>query len=259
MKKTETTQYTGFAAVYDMFMDNVPYESWAKYLHTMLKKNGVKNGIVAELGCGTGRMTRILRDMGYDMIGIDISEEMLRIAAEQEKEGVAGEILYLNQDMREFELYGTVAAVVSICDSMNYITEEEDILKVFSLVRNYLDPGGVFIFDMNTPYYYRHVLGETTICDNREEGSLIWENYFDSETKINEFDITLYIRRNSEKESSLYERYEETHYQRAYSPLKIKKLLEKAGLKDVKIYKAFTDKNPDARTERIYFTARKAD
>ena len=215
-------EYTGFAYSYDMFMDNVPYDEWAEYLHGLLIESGVKDGIVCELGCGTGKMTRKLRDFGYDMIGIDLSQEMLQIAIEQEsvptgkkksdntagKRGrkkekesgnESGEILYLNQDMREFELYGSVAAVVSVCDSMNYITEKEDLLQVFKLVNNYLDPGGVFIFDMNTPYYYRKKLGEQTICDNRDEGSLIWENYYDAKTKINEFDITIYIRRNSDK------------------------------------------------------------
>ncbi|MBR3580109.1 MAG: class I SAM-dependent methyltransferase [Lachnospiraceae bacterium] len=274
-------EYTGFAEVYDMFMDNVPYDKWAKYLQKLLKENGAEKGIVCELGCGTGKMTRRLRDMGYDMIGIDISQDMLQIAMEQEtilkKAGTQNadinkveskhtksdkkknyEILYLNQDMREFELYGTVAAVVSICDSMNYITEKEDLLQTFKLVRNYLDPGGVFIFDMNTPYYYRKKLGEQTICENRDEGSFIWENYYDPDTKINEFDMTIYIRRNTNDAAhELYERFEETHFQRAYSIAEVKALLKRAGLKDIKVYKAFTKDTPDTVTERVYFLAKK--
>ena len=274
-------EYTGFAEVYDMFMDNVPYDKWAKYLHKLLKENGAEKGIVCELGCGTGKMTRRLRDMGYDMIGIDISQDMLQIAMEQEtilkKAGTQNadinkveskhtksdkkknyEILYLNQDMREFELYGTVAAVVSVCDSMNYITEKEDLLQTFKLVRNYLDPGGVFIFDMNTPYYYRKKLGEQTICENRDEGSFIWENYYDPDTKINEFDMTIYIRRNTNDAAhELYERFEETHFQRAYSIAEVKALLKRAGLKDIKVYKAFTKDTPDTVTERVYFLAKK--
>ena len=272
-------EYTGFAEVYDMFMDNVPYDKWAKYLQKLLKENGAKEGIVCELGCGTGKMTRRLRDMGYDMIGIDISQDMLQIAMEQEtilkKAGTQNadinkveskhtksdkkknyEILYLNQDMREFELYGTVAAVVSVCDSMNYITEKEDLLQTFKLVRNYLDPGGVFIFDMNTPYYYKKKLGEQTICENRDEGSFIWENYYDPDTRINEFDMTIYIRRNTNDAAhELYERFEETHFQRAYSISEVKALLKKAGLKDIKVYKAFTKDIPDSVTERVYFVS----
>ena len=262
-------EYTGFAEVYDMFMDNVPYNEWAEYLHGLLKENGVKKGIVCELGCGTGKMTRRLRDFGYDMIGVDMSEDMLRIAIEQEAKagntinGVTQntgsklkqdkkEILYLVQDMRNFELYGTVSAVVSVCDCMNYITEPEDLLQVFKLANNYLDPGGVFIFDMNTPYYYKKILGEQTICDNREEGSLIWENYYDAETKINEFDITIYIGRNSET----YERFEETHYQRAYSIPEVKRLLKKAGLTDIRVYEVLTKNEPDKISERVYFVSK---
>ena len=276
-------EYTGFAYSYDMFMDNVPYDDWAEYLHGLLIESGVKDGIVCELGCGTGKMTRKLRDFGYDMIGIDLSQEMLQIAIEQEsvptgkkksdntagKRGrkkekesgnESGEILYLNQDMREFELYGSVAAVVSVCDSMNYITEKEDLLQVFKLVNNYLDPGGTFIFDMNTPYYYRKKLGEQTICDNRDEGSLIWENYYDAKTKINEFDITIYIRRNSDKKIvNSYERFEETHYQRAYSISEVKGLLKKAGLTDIKAYEVLTKDEPGKCTERVYFAAHKLD
>lgn len=242
--------YTGFAEVYDMFMDNVPYEEWNTYLTGLLKEYGIEDGLVLELGCGTGKMTRLLAKSGYDMIGVDNSEEMLRIAMEagEEDEG----ILYLLQDMREFELYGTVRAVVSICDSMNYILEEEDLLEVFRLVNNYLDPGGIFIFDMNTIYKYRELLGETTICENREEGSFIWDNYFDEEEQINEYDLTLFIR----EEGDLYRKYEETHYQRAYELETVKNLIEQAGMEFVAAYDAFTKEPVKADSERIYVIAR---
>lgn len=135
-------------------MDNVPYDEWGEYLVSLLKKYGVEDGLVLDMGCGTGAMTRYLDAHGYDMTGIDVSEEMLTIA----KEKSSPDILYLLQDMREFELYGTMRAAVSICDSMNYILEEDDLLQVFSLVNNYLDPGGIFIFDLNTVYKYQEIL-----------------------------------------------------------------------------------------------------
>ena len=120
--------------------------SWSKYLIQLLKEYQVEDGLVLDLGCGTGNMTELLAKEGYDMIGVDNSEDMLEIASEKrEKSGL--NILYLLQDMREFELYGTVKAVVSICDSINYILEEDDLREVFSLVNNYLDPKGMFIFD----------------------------------------------------------------------------------------------------------------
>ena len=243
--------YESFARVYDLFMDNIPYEEWGEYLHGLLLDFGVKDGLVLELGCGTGSMTELLAGWGYDMIGVDNSVEMLEIA--QEKKAQSGhDILYLLQDMREFELYGTVGAVVSVCDSMNYITEEEDLLQVFKLVNNYLDPGGVFLFDMNTIYKYRDMLGDTVIAENREESSFIWENWYDEEERINEYDLTLFIRR----EDGLYERYEETHYQKGYTVETVCRLLAEAGLKLEAVYDAFSSDTPRNDSERVCFVAR---
>ena len=251
--------YTGFAQVYDLFMDDVPYEAWSRYLTGLLQEYGVEEGLVLELGCGTGTMTRLLAAAGYDMIGVDCSEEMLQIAKEAaetgEGTGKQKDILYLLQDMREFELYGTVKAVVSVCDSLNYILEEDELQKVFSLVNNYLDPGGMFLFDLNTVYKYEELLGETTICENRDEGSFIWENYYDRETQINEYDLTFFIR----EESGLYRRFEETHYQRAYSPEAIKRLLTAAGMKFVGAYDAFTREPAGEKSGRICFIGKPDD
>lgn len=129
-------------------------------------------------------MTEILAEAGYDMIGVDNSGEMLAEAMEKRVES-GHDLLYLLQDMQEFELYGTVRAVVSVCDSLNYITEEEELEHVFALVNNYLDPQGIFLFDMNTVYKYQTMIGNTTIAENRDEGSFIWENSYDEETGIN--------------------------------------------------------------------------
>ena len=161
--------YTGFAAVYDMFMDNIPYGEWCGYLTGLLREQGIADGLVLDLGCGTGTMTRLLAAEGYDMIGVDVSGEMLEIAMESEESKPRG-ILYLQQDMREFELYGTVRAIVSICDSMNYLMEYDELVQVFRLANNYLDPGGVMIFDLNTIYKYRDELGEQTIAEQRDGG-----------------------------------------------------------------------------------------
>lgn len=238
--------YTSFAQVYDMFMDNIPYDKWCKYVIEILKKNSVDNGLVLELGCGTGSVTRRIAQAGYDMIGIDNSEDMLSIAREQKSE----DILYLLQDMTEFELYGTVNAVISICDCMNYILKEEDLLKIFKLVNNYLEKDGVFIFDMNTEYKYRELLGDNVIAENRDTGSFIWENSYYEDEKINEYNLTLYIKDN---EDGRYDRFEEVHYQRAYSIDKIKELVEKAGLEFINVYDAFTFNEPNEKSERVYF------
>lgn len=254
--------YTGFAEVYDLFMDNVPYEEWSRYLIGLLQEYQVTDGIVLELGCGTGKMTQLLAQAGYDMIGVDNSEEMLQIARERgtqqeeklKEDGKTTDILYLLQDMREFELYGTVRAVVSVCDSMNYILEEEDLLQVFRLVNNYLDPGGVFIFDMNTLYKYREILGESTICENRPEGSFIWENFYEETDQINQYDLTLFIREPGSEE--LYRKYEETHFQRGYELSHIKELLGLAGMEFVAAYDAFTREPVAEDSERMYVIAK---
>ncbi|MFI3209002.1 MAG: class I SAM-dependent methyltransferase [Eubacteriales bacterium] len=244
--------YTSFAKVYDTFMDNVPYDEWCTYLHNLLKEYNIEEGILLDLGCGTGSVTERLAEKGYDMIGVDYSSEMLDIAmqkASKEKHG----ILYLLQDMREFELYGTVNAVISLCDSMNYITEEEDLLSVFKLVNNYLDPGGIFIFDLNTEFKYKELLGEQTITESREDCTFIWDNYYDEEEMINEYELTLFVQ---EQESKLYERFQEYHYQKAYKLEKVKALLEEAGLEFVTIYEAMTKDEPSETSERVYVVAR---
>ncbi|MBT9779820.1 methyltransferase domain-containing protein [Clostridium sp. MCC353] len=245
--------YTSFAAVYDMFMDNIPYEEWCEYLTGLLKEYGVDKGLVLDMGCGTGSLTELLSESGYDMIGIDNSEEMLEIALE--KKSVSGrDILYLLQDMREFELYGTVAAAVSICDSMNYILTYEDMVQVFKLVNNYLDPGGIFIFDLNTEYKYREILADSTIAENREEGSFIWDNYYDEDERINEYDLTLFVKEGE----NLYRKYEEVHYQRAYGLDEVKQALEEAGLVFVECYDAFTKDGVREDSERVYIIARES-
>ena len=239
--------YSGFAQVYDALMDNVPYDEWTAYLISLLRQYGAEGGIAADLGCGTGKVTRRLARAGYDMIGIDSSVEMLGIARENSPAG----ILYLQQDMRSFELYGTVRACVSLCDSMNYLLSEEDLLQVFRLVNNYLDPGGVFIFDMNTIYKYREVLGEQTIAENREDCAFIWDNYYYGQERVNEYDLNIFVR----EQNGLYRKYREIHYQKGYEPQQVCALLEEAGLKVRAVYDAFTRNAPRPDSQRLYFIA----
>lgn len=244
--------YSSFAAVYDTFMDNIPYDEWAEYLISLLKEYAVEDGLVLDMGCGTGSMTELLAEAGYDMIGIDNSEEMLEIAMEKRADSGL-DILYLLQDMREFELYGTVKAIVSICDSVNYITEDEDLVEVFRLVNNYLDPKGVFIFDFNTVYKYREILGDQTIAEDREDCSFIWDNYYYEDERINEYELSLFIR---EEDSELYRKYQETHLQKAYDLETIQRLIKKSGLEYITAYDAFTKDAPTEESERIYVIAR---
>ncbi len=185
-----------------------------------------ERNLVVDLGCGTGTVTEMLYSEGFDMIGIDNSEDMLEIAFEKRDE-TGSEILYLNQDMREMELYSTVGTVISVCDSVNYLTGENDLKTVADLVANYLYPGGLFIFDFNTDYKYREVIGNRTIAENRDDCSFIWDNYYDEESRINECHLTLFLQ---EGEEGLFRRLEETHLQRGYEKEQILSLLQQAGL-----------------------------
>ena len=255
--------YTSFAAVYDTFMDNVPYEEWGEYIHGMLCKYGVEDGIVLDLGCGTGTMTEILAGYGYDMIGVDNSEDMLELAMEKRIES-GHDILYLLQDMREFELYGTVRAVVSVCDSVNYVTEPGELEEVFRLVNNYLDPRCIFLFDFNTDYKYREIMGDCTIAEDLGECSFIWDNYYYENEQINEYDLTLFIQEKNPDETQsdqmpqLYRKYKETHYQRGYTLKEIQVLLGKAGLVFEAAYDVDSKEEPSDTSERICVIARES-
>ncbi|MBQ8815057.1 MAG: class I SAM-dependent methyltransferase [Lachnospiraceae bacterium] len=232
-------------------MDNVPYEEWCGYLVSLLRHYGCKDGLLLDLGCGTGTLTELLDSAGYNMIGVDVSEDMLSVAMDKRAES-GKDILYLLQDMREFELYGTVAGVVSICDSMNYLTDPEDLITVFKLVNNYLDPGGYFIFDLNTRYKYEQVMGSCTIAEDRGNAAFIWENEFDPETSLNYYSLALFM----EDEDGRYIRFDEEHVQRAYFIEEICSAAEAAGMKFIAAYDAFTMEPPKADSERIYIVLR---
>lgn len=242
-------EYTDFAFLYDEFMEDTPYDEWCVFICDKLKSRGITDGLVCDLGSGTGEMTVRLKEKGYDMIGIDNSESMLAIARAKDD---STDILYLLQDMREMELYGTVRAIVSVCDSLNYITDFYDLVHVFKLCNNYLDPEGVLIFDFNTRFKYEEVIGDDTIAETREDASFIWENSFDPETSLNEYDITFFTK----EESGLYRRFTETHIQRGYTLSEIKEAIKKAGMIFEEAYDDYTGSPADDESERITVIAR---
>ena len=243
--------YTSFASVYDLFMDTVPYEEWCAFLCKILAQHGITDGPVLDLGCGTGKMTRLMSEQGYDMTGIDNAAEMLQIAAMEPGEVP---ILYLLQDMQDLELDGCVRAVYSVCDCVNYVLDEEELQQAFSRVHEYLEEDGAFIFDVNTSYKYTKLLAENTFAESRDEGSFIWDNYYDEEERINEYDLTLFIPEGDE----LYRRYTETHYQRNYETETLLKLLKNAGFTDICVYDDYTDAPLCETSERAVFVAKKS-
>lgn len=248
--------YTDFACVYDQLMDETPYAQWCENIAQALGEYGIRDGLVLELGCGTGSLTELLAARGFDMIGVDNSDEMLNIACEK-KEKSGRDILYLNQDMRSFELYGTVRAVVSVCDSLNYLLEDEDLTACFRLVNNYLDPSGIFIFDFNTRYKYETVIGDSVIAENREDCSFIWENYYDADSGINEYDLTIFVKEPEASSSGeeLFSRFQEVHFQRGYTLEEMRSFIERSGLAFVRAFDADTLGAVTGTSERIYCVA----
>ena len=256
--------YTGFAEVYDELMDNTPYVFWGERLEQLIRKYGVstsgrdagsvldsERNLVVDLGCGTGTLTELMYAKGYDMIGVDASGSMLNAAMEK-KERSGSEILYLQQDMRELDLYSTVGTVLCVCDSVNYILEEEELLGVFSLVKKFLYPGGVFLFDFNTDYKYREVIGDATITETKEDCSFIWDNFYDVEEGINEYDLTVFVR----EEGELFRRFQETHYQRGYTLEQMRNLIEQAGMDVVEVRDVDTGEAVSPESQRICLVAK---
>lgn len=242
--------YEKFASVYDVMMVDVPYEDWVDYIQKILVYHKCDPKMLLDLGCGTGTMTRQFAMKGYETIGIDLSEDMLIVAKDKAQKAQL-DILYLCQDMRNFELYGTVGCIVSLCDSLNYITSEADMLQVFKLVNNYLDPEGLFIFDLNTEYKFSRVMKDNTFAETFDSSAYIWENYYYKKDKINEYKLTLFI-----EEDNGYTRHEEVHYEKAYDVDTISRLLQEAGMKVEGIYHDQTFSSPQKNSERIYFVAR---
>lgn len=234
-------------------MKDINYKGWADYIVKLFKRHGISPSLVLDLGCGTGSFCNEMALRGYDMIGIDISAEMLSVALEKAEKSKK-EILFINQDMCEFELYGTVGAVVSLLDSMNYITNKRDMAKLFKLVHNYIDPGGLFIFDINTAYKLKNSLGSNVFYSIDEEVSYIWQNSYDTKRNICEFDLTFFVKENV---GNNYVRYDELHEERAYNIEELTYIAEKANLSVEGIYHEFTFSKYKENSERIFFVCKK--
>lgn len=249
--------YQALAGAYDLLNGEVDYERWAAFVERCFDRFlTARPELVLDLACGTGRMTRALAERGYDMIGVDGSAEMLSeaYAAGQPTEGRP--ILYLCQDMRELELYGTVGAAVCCLDSINYLLEESDVLRVFRLVHNYLDPDGLFLFDVNTPYKFEHIYGNNAyVLENESKcGAVLcaWQNEFNAQSGICDFYLSLF----EEQTNGSYARSDEHQQERCYAKETLCALLEQAGFELLGCFADFDGGAPTEQTERWYFAAR---
>lgn len=243
-------EYFDFAYVYDKLTENVNYSHLADYIEEIFKKY-LENRpeLILDLACGTGSMANILSDRGYDMIGVDSSYDMLNVA--MEKRGDRN-ILYLNQDAGEFELYGTVDAIVCLQDSINYITDEESIDGLFWGADNYLNPGGLFIFDVNTLYKFENVLGKNTLTYDDDEIFYSWENEYIPEDSLHNMYLTFFV-----KEDDVYHRFDEHHLQRYYSEEFLDGYIRKYGFEKLGVFAERTFEKPHKSSERIFYILRK--
>lgn len=249
-----STCYTNFASVYDAFMDNIPYEDWSTYLLSLLKDNDIRTGTLLELGCGTGSMIPYIHHAGYQVLGLDLSADMLEVASDK-LAGLSDTTLLL-QDMRDFDLDMCVDGIYCVCDGMNYLLCESDLLSTFIQVKKHLRKNGVFIFDLKTEFFYRDILGDQVFCDHQENCSYTWENSFFEEDSVNQYDLTIFVK---SPDSDLYSKYEETHHQKAYDLDTVLSLLNQAGFTDIQAYDAFTKEPVHEESERIYIIVKKED
>ena len=237
--------YESFAYLYDRLTDDVDYKKFIEFIESQFAKYYQSAELILELACGTGTLTKLLCEKGYDVIGLDLSADMLEVAREK-----CPETLFINQDMTEFELYGTVDAIVCCLDSVNYITDKRKLLKMFKLVKNYLNPGGVFIFDINSEYKLKNVIGNNCFVRNEEEVFYSWENEIEKDR------VNFYLTFFTENEDGTFDRIDETHTERIYKEEELEILLEKAGLELKNKFYDF-DSKKSKKSERIFFVVTK--
>jgi len=243
--------YNNFAYVYDKLTLDIDYKKWADYVESIIEKHKVNASMILELGCGTGSFGIEMARRGHEMICLDLSTEMLDCAAEKAKNEEV-DILFLNQDMCSFELYGTVDVIVCLLDSFNYLTKASQIQKLFKLVQNYLNPDGLFIFDVNTQNKFENTLSNNMFYEIDDDVTYIWENDYNPKTKKARFDLTFFVR-----QDELYQRFDETHFEKAYSNDEIMGFISQSDLKFITIYDELKLKKPTAKSQRNFYICKK--
>lgn len=243
--------YSSFAHVYDRLTENVDYKSYAAYIKRLFESYGKNISSVVDVACGTGSLTAELSKLGYEMIGVDMSEDMLSEAQTKKAEENL-DILYLCQSAEELDLFGTVQGAVCTLDSLNHITDEDTVIEAFKKISLFMEKDGIFIFDLNTEYKHREVLGDNTFVYDLDDIYCVWQNEFDEEDMITHVFLDFFV-----EENGLYERFYEEFDERAYSLEKVKKWLEISGFELVNFFEEFTENEPKEDTERIVYVARK--
>ena len=239
--------YGIFSSVYDILTENVEYENIAHKICSLLHKNGVDGGLLLDLGCGTGTLSFLLESKGYDVIGVDASEDMLIVANEKKYEENSS-AMFLCQKAEELDLFGTIDCAVSVLDTVNHINTLEKVQKAFEKVSLFINMGGIFIFDMNTPYKHENILSNNTFIYDMDEVYCAWQNSYDKENATTSIDLDFFIKN---EDDDLYERYSESFSEYAYNPQDILDILEKCGFEIINTYDDYSDNPVNAETQRI--------
>ncbi len=237
--------YNSFSKVYDKFAYDIDYGKFVDYYEKIFKKFNVKPELVLDICCGTGSLTTLMSQK-YDMIGVDFSVDMLNVAQTKNQDG---KILYLCQSMCDFELYGTVDACYSSLDSINYILEEDDLYRHFKLVHNYLNPDGIYIFDISTLYKFKNVLSDNVFTDECDEAFFVWQNDYDEEEKLNTMYLDVFLK----NENGTYDRITEEHTEKGYLPSYVSKVAKKCGFEILGIFDEYSFEKYKNNSNRIFF------
>lgn len=245
--------YDLISPVYDKVNGDIDYKKWADFIEKSVSQHmNIKPELVLDLGCGTGRMTMELALRGYDMTGVDYSPEMLARAEDNAKEaGLSGQILWLCQDITEFELYGTVDFAVCCLDTVNHLTSPRALRDMLKLVHNYVIPDGIFIFDINCQGKFENTYADKSYVFEEGDDLLLWQNCYDKKTQLCDFYITLF-----RKSGNVYERFDELQTERMYTLRSIKQRLKECGFELLCAYSDFDGTPADDSKERAYIVAR---
>ena len=242
--------YNEMAYVYDRLMrPDVDYERYCDYIENLFGLYGISPDLVCDLACGTGNITVPMARRGYDMTAVDISGDMLNVAREK-SEGL--DILYLNQNIADIDLYGTMGAFLCMIDGINYIISPAALQKMFTRLKTcFMDPDAVLIFDISSRYKLERVIGNNTFIHSEKNVFYSWQNTYYPKNSLSDMLLNFFVR--SDKG---YKRFEERHLQRAYSEKELTHLLRSAGFTMIDTFAAMTFDRPSEKTERIVFVCR---
>lgn len=247
--------YGIFSSVYDILTENVEYERIAEKICSLLTRNGINGGLLLDLGCGTGTLSFLLEQKGYDIIGVDPSEDMLSVAHEKKYDENSSAI-FLCQGGEELDLYGTIDCAVSVLDTINHIPSIKKIKETFKKISLFINMDGIFIFDINTPYKHEKILGNNTFVYDMDEVYCVWQNSFDTENGKTDIDLDFFIKN---EDTDLFERYSESFSEYAYNLKDILTILQECGFTVLSLCDDYTDNEIKDTTQRITIVAKKTE